>query len=116
VIGYVRGHLAEPLSVADLAERACLSPSAFAHLFRDVSGMSPYQFIKSVRLDRARELLVDGELNVSEVARSVGYSSLSHFINEFKRHFGITPRAYADAQRDVVPMRMDVATGRPAER
>jgi AraC-like DNA-binding protein len=50
------------------------------------------------------------------VARSVGYSSLSHFINEFKRHFGITPRAYADAQRDVLPMRMDVATGRPADR
>jgi AraC-like DNA-binding protein len=115
VIAYVRGHLADPLSVADLAEQACLSPSAFAHLFRDVSGMSPYQFIKSVRLDRARELLVAGELNVSEVARSVGYSSLSHFINEFKRHFGITPRAYADAQRDVVPMRMDVATGRPAD-
>jgi AraC-like DNA-binding protein len=116
VIEYVRGHLAEPLSVADLAELACLSPSAFAHLFRDVSGMSPYQFIKSVRLDRARELLVSGELNVSEVARSVGYSSLSHFINEFKRHFGITPRAYADAQRDVVPMRMDEATGHPPGR
>jgi AraC-like DNA-binding protein len=115
VIAYVRSHLAEPLSVADLAEQACLSPSAFAHLFRDVSGMSPYQFIKSVRLDRARELLVASELNVSEVARSVGYSSLSHFINEFKRHFGVTPRAYADTQRDVVPMRMDVATGRPAQ-
>lgn len=113
VIAYVRGHLSEPLSVADLAERACLSPSAFAHLFRDVSGMSPYQFIKSVRLERARDLLVCESLNVSEVARSVGYSSLSHFINEFKRHFGVTPRAYADAQRDVIALRMDLATGRP---
>ena len=113
VIEYVRGHLSEPLSVADLAEQVCLSPSAFAHLFRDVSGMSPYQFIKSVRLDRARDLLVCEDLNVSEVARSVGYSSLSHFINEFKRHFGVTPRAYADAQRDVIALRMDLATGRP---
>jgi AraC-like DNA-binding protein len=108
-----RGHLSEPLSVAELAEQACLSPSAFAHLFRDVCGMSPYQFLKSARLERARDLLVCENLNVSEVARSVGYSSLSHFINEFKRHFGITPRAYADAQRDVVPLRMDLATGRP---
>jgi AraC-like DNA-binding protein len=115
VIAYVRGHLAEPLSVADLAERACLSPSAFAHLFRDVSGMSPYQFIKSLRLDQARELLVTGDLNVSEVARAVGYSSLSHFINEFKRHFGVTPRAYADAQRAVVPLRLGAATSRPAD-
>jgi AraC-like DNA-binding protein len=113
VIAYVRGHLSEPLSVADLAERACLSPSAFAHLFRDVSGMSPYQFIKSVRLERARDLLVGEDLNVSEVARSVGYSSLSHFINEFKRHFGVTPRAYADAQRDVVALRMGLATSHP---
>jgi AraC-like DNA-binding protein len=113
VIAYIRGHLSEPLSVAELAEQACLSPSAFAHLFRDVCGMSPYQFLKSARLERARDLLVCENLNVSEVARSVGYSSLSHFINEFKRHFGVTPRAYADAQRDVVPLRMDIATGRP---
>jgi len=113
VITYIRGHLAEPLTVADLAERACLSPSAFAHLFRDVSGMSPYQFIKSLRLDRARDLLVCENMNVSEVARSVGYSSLSHFINEFKRHFGVTPRAYAEAQRDVIALRMDLATGQP---
>jgi AraC-like DNA-binding protein len=113
VIAYVRSHLSEPLTVADLADRACLSPSAFAHLFRDVSGMSPYQFIKSIRLDRARELLVAGDLNVSEVARTVGYPSPSHFINEFKRLYGVTPRVYADAQRGVIPLRMDLATGRP---
>jgi AraC-like DNA-binding protein len=114
VIAYIRDHLSEPLTVADLAERACLSPSAFAHLFRDVTGMSPYQFIKSARLGRARELLVEGEMNVGEIARTIGYSSLSHFINEFKRHFGVTPRSYADSQRDVVPLRMDLSTGRPA--
>jgi AraC-like DNA-binding protein len=71
-IGYIRSHLAEQLTVADLADFVCLSPSAFAHLFRDITGMSPYQFIKGVRLERARELLVDGELNVGAVARTVG--------------------------------------------
>lgn len=111
-IGYIRGHLADQLTVADLADFVCLSPSAFAHLFRDITGMSPYQFIKGVRLERARELLIDGEMNVGAVARTVGYSSLSHFVNEFKRHFGVTPRSYADSQRDVVPLRMDLATGR----
>lgn len=110
-ISYIRDHLSEQLTIADLADYVCLSPSAFAHLFREIAGMSPYQFIKSVRMDRARELLVDGEMNVSEVARTVGYSSLSHFVNEFKRHFGVTPRSYADSQRDVVPLRMDLSTG-----
>lgn len=109
-ITYIREHLAGQLAVADLAEYVCLSPSAFAHLFRDVTGMSPYQFIKSVRMDRARELLVEGQMNVGEIARTIGYSSLSHFINEFKRHFGVTPRSYADSQRHAVPLRMDLAT------
>jgi AraC-like DNA-binding protein len=111
-IGYIRGHLADQLAVADLADLACLSPSAFAHLFRDITGMSPYQFIKGVRMERARELLVEGEMNVSAIARTVGYSSLSHFVNEFKRYFGVTPRCYADSQRDVVPLRMELSTGR----
>jgi AraC-like DNA-binding protein len=110
-IGYIRGHLADQLTIADLADFVCLSPSAFAHLFRDITGMSPYQFIKGVRMERARALLVEGELNVGAIARAVGYSSLSHFVNEFKRYFGVTPGSYADSQRDVVPLRMDLATG-----
>jgi AraC-like DNA-binding protein len=112
VIHYVTQRMSEPLTIADLAEHVSMSPSTFAHLFRDATGMSPYQFVKRLRLDRARGLLVDGELNVSEVATSVGYSSLSAFITEFKRHFGLTPKAYADAQRGGVALRVDRATSR----
>jgi AraC-like DNA-binding protein len=110
VIHYVTERLSEPLTIADLAEHVSMSPSTFAHLFRDATGMSPYQFVKRMRLDRARGLLVDGTLNASEVAKSVGYSSLSAFITEFKRHFGVTPRAYAEAQRGGVAFRVDRAT------
>ena len=55
VLEYVRGHLTEPLTVADMAEQVSLSPSAFAHLFREVAGRSPYQFVKEMRLDKARD-------------------------------------------------------------
>ncbi|MDT7710832.1 MAG: hypothetical protein QOG20_6439 [Pseudonocardiales bacterium] len=110
VIHYVSERLSQPLTIADLAEHVSMSPSTFAHLFRDATGMSPYQFVKRMRLDRARGLLVDGTLNASEVAKSVGYSSLSAFITEFKRHFGVTPRAYAEAQRGGVALRVDRAT------
>jgi AraC-like DNA-binding protein len=96
VLEYVRGHLSEPLTVADLAEQVSLSPSAFAHLFRDVTGRSPYQFVKEMRLDKARELLIDGQLAVTRVAQEVGYGSVSHFISEFRSRFGVTPRAYSD--------------------
>jgi AraC-like DNA-binding protein len=95
VLEYMRAHLYESLTVADLAS---LSPSAFAHLFRDVTGRSPYQFLKEMRLDRARELLVDGHLTVARISKEVGYASVSHFISEFRGRFGVTPRAYYDAQ------------------
>jgi AraC-like DNA-binding protein len=97
VLEYVRGHLSEPLTVADMADLVRLSPSAFAHLFRDVTGRSPYQFVKEMRLDRARELLVDGDLTVARISKEVGYASVSHFISEFRGRFGVTPRAYYDA-------------------
>jgi AraC-like DNA-binding protein len=79
-----------------MAEQVSLSPSAFAHLFRDVTGRSPYQFLKEMRLDRARELLVDGNLAVARVSKEVGCASVSHFISEFRVRFGVTPRAYCD--------------------
>jgi AraC-like DNA-binding protein len=97
VLEYVRSHLSELLTVADMADLVRLSPSAFAHLFRDVTGRSPYQFVKEMRLDRARELLVDGDLTVARISKEVGYASVSHFISEFRGRFGVTPRAYYDA-------------------
>jgi AraC-like DNA-binding protein len=97
-LAYVRNNLSQPMTVADMAEQVSLSPSAFAHLFRDVTGKSPYQFVKELRLDRARELLVDGGLPVTVVSKQVGYASSSHFISEFGRRFGMTPRAYQDVQ------------------
>ncbi|WP_143770351.1 AraC family transcriptional regulator [Pseudonocardia dioxanivorans] len=98
VISYVRKNMSEPLTVSDMAEQVSLSPSAFSHLFRDVTGKSPYQFVKEMRLNRARELLIENKLSVTQISRAVGYSSASHFINEFRDRFGATPRAYCDLQ------------------
>ncbi|GAA2866213.1 AraC family transcriptional regulator CmrA [Pseudonocardia halophobica] len=97
IIAYVSEHLAEPMSVSDLAERACMSPSAFSHLFRDVAGKSPYQFIKEMRLTRARELVIENENSITAISKAVGYRSTSHFINEFRDRYGMTPRACGDA-------------------
>jgi AraC-like DNA-binding protein len=92
-IEYMKDHLDEPISVAVLAEGACMSESAFAHLFKKCTGTSPYQFLKQLRFEHARDLLLENR-TVSEAARRVGYSSLSHFISEFKRYYGETPRSY----------------------
>jgi AraC-like DNA-binding protein len=94
-LDYIATHFSKPITVDMLAQQANLSPSAFARLFRDRTGQSPYQFVMETRLNRARELLVEGRLGVTEVARAVGYTSVSHFIKGFRIRFGTTPRGYA---------------------
>lgn len=95
---YIAAHLAEPLTVSELAKQVSLSPSAFSRLFREMTGRSPYQFVKEQRLMRARDLLGQGRLGVTDVARSVGYPSLSHFIKEFRARFGSSPGEFVEAR------------------
>ncbi|MDF3320198.1 AraC family transcriptional regulator [Rhodococcus sp. C3V] len=97
-IEYIRSHLTDSITVNDIAREVQLSESAFAHTFRARIGVSPYQFLKSERLDAARRILLTGSgPSISEVARAVGYSSASHFITEFKRRYTVTPREYANS-------------------
>jgi AraC-like DNA-binding protein len=96
-LDYIAANLADPLTVTELAKQANLSSSAFSRLFRKATGHSPYQFVKEKRLNLARKLLGEGRLGVTEVARSVGYPSLSHFIKEFRNRFGATPGDYVDS-------------------
>ncbi|HEX3613552.1 MAG TPA: AraC family transcriptional regulator [Sporichthyaceae bacterium] len=94
---FVRANLANQLTVAQIAAQVGMSASAFAHLFKEVTGVSPYQFLTQARLDRARRLLEAGDLTVGEVARTVGYTGQSHFSREFRRRFGSTPSSFARA-------------------
>ena len=99
-ITFMRQEMDQPLTVRDLAEAVSMSESGFAHLFKTTMGVSPLQFLKQMRLEHARKALLGGS-NVSEAANSVGYASLSHFISEFRRHFGESPKAYAQRLRDL---------------
>lgn len=98
-LDYIATHLADPLTVNDLAKQVNLSSSAFTRLFGEATGRSPYQFVKEARLTRARELLDEGPLGVTEVSRHVGYPSLSHFIKAFRNRFGATPGEYVGMRR-----------------
>lgn len=91
VIAYARAHLTSAISVSQLAAQVSMSPSGFAHTFRAQTGVSPYRFVKDMRLDQARILLSQNGGAVSGAARAVGYTSVSHFAAEFKRRYGVSP-------------------------
>ncbi|MBY7890233.1 AraC family transcriptional regulator [Vibrio fluvialis] len=82
----------QQLTVQLLAEEANMSVSAFHQAFRGVTMESPLQYLKKVRLNKAKELIqVEGK-RVNDAARLVGYTSPSQFSREYKRHFNETPR------------------------
>lgn len=83
----------QPLRIDDLARVAGMSASGFHAHFRAVTGTTPLQFQKSLRLIAARRMLAPGGRSVSEVAFAVGYESPTQFAREFGRAFGVAPSA-----------------------
>jgi AraC-like DNA-binding protein len=93
---------AEPLEVAGMAEESGMSISAFHHAFKAVTATSPLQYLKSIRLHKARMLMVHDGLGAAIAADRVGYESASQFSREFKRYFGHAPVEEADRLRSML--------------
>jgi AraC-like DNA-binding protein len=96
-IQHVSSKLDEPVSIDDMARRAGMSRAVFHRKFKQVTSMSPIQFVKSMRLNNAA-MKIAGGMTVNEAALNVGYISASQFSREFKRAYGQSPRQWSDAQ------------------
>ena len=99
VLKCIHSDYAKPLGTEELARRAGMSVSVFHHHFKLVTASSPLQYLKRIRLDRARALMTLDGYNAGSAARAVGYESASQFGREFKRLFGVTPVEEADRAR-----------------
>jgi AraC-like DNA-binding protein len=85
---------ARRLDVAALARAALMSPAHFSRQFRAAYGETPYSYLMTRRIERAKALLRGGDMTVSEVCRAVGCSSLGSFSARFTELVGETPTAY----------------------
>jgi AraC-like DNA-binding protein len=97
LIDHVLRHAGNRLSVAALARRQALSPAALSKRFRRDTGMGLKRWLLLTAMERARELLGDGELPVQVVAERLGYADPFHFQRVFKRCVGVTPTAFRRA-------------------
>ncbi|RNE89316.1 AraC family transcriptional regulator [Marichromatium sp. AB31] len=91
VLRIMQSHYAEKLDVEQLAERVHMSPSAFHRAFKEITSDTPIQYLKKVRLTKARELMLHERIKAYMAADRVGYESPSQFSREFKRYFGQSP-------------------------
>ena len=93
-IAEIENDLARAWDVAQLALLVNLSASRFRHLFKEETGFSINQYLRERRLERAELLLRTTFLSIKEVALEAGLRSTSHFVQYFKKKYGVTPSAH----------------------
>ncbi len=91
---FVSANLHRTITLDDLAEVVCLSPSSLYKKMKEYADISPMEYVMKMRLGKAVELLRDDTLSVQDVAAAVGFNTHSFFSECFKREFGMTPRQW----------------------
>ncbi|WP_375505504.1 helix-turn-helix domain-containing protein [uncultured Nostoc sp.] len=96
VIDYIYDNLALELTLVELASLVNMSSYSFCRWFKALMGLSPHQYVIQCRIERAKFLLTYTQLAIIEIALQVGCSSQSNFTTLFRKHIGITPKAYRE--------------------
>jgi AraC family transcriptional regulator len=91
---YIADHLDQPLLLADLAALVQMAPYHFLRAFRQSTGLPPHQYVLARRLERAQALLKNPTISITTIAFRVGFRTLSHFTQHFRRQTGVTPTVY----------------------
>lgn len=94
IISYIEKHYSEPISLQQLADTIPCNSQYLCRTFREISGISPIQYLISYRLEQACSLLSQTTRPVTEIALDCGFENISYFIRKFKEAKGCTPKEY----------------------
>jgi AraC-like DNA-binding protein len=90
---FIDNHYSEPIDLNILSSEATFSKFHFLRLFKEIYGMTPYVYLKKIRIEKAKELLSQ-DVSVEEVCFHIGFDSVTSFTTLFKRQVGATPAAF----------------------
>ena len=96
---YISSHIREKLSVPLVARQVDVSPSYLTALFHKNLQISPGEYIRRIKLQESKQMIRENNLNFTEIAAELHYSTVHHFSRQFKEKFGITPTEYAKSVR-----------------
>jgi AraC family transcriptional regulator len=94
IVDYIHSHLEQDLSLAKLAFIAKISLYHFARQFKKSVGAPPHRYVTQCRIEKAKQLLADKDLSITEITHQIGLQSQSHFTSLFHQSVGLTPSAY----------------------
>jgi len=100
IVDFIEANLDRNISLTQLAEIVRLSPYHFAHLFKKSTDISPHQYLILRRIERAKQLIVIGNLSLAAIAQTVGFASQGHFTYHFKRLVGVTPKVFLQRKQE----------------
>ena|SRR5215213_623515 len=104
VIALMDSSFQQELSAEELAQAVNLSASYLAHLFKAETGVSLFQYLKSLRMRKAKELMETTFLSVKQIRNRVGVRDKCHFARDFKKTYGLTPAQYKEHHlRGLIP-------------
>ena len=95
-VKYVRENYCKDLTMAEVANRICLNYSYFSLLFKGKTGMNFIDYLKTIRIEKAKELLKNTDYKVYEISGMVGYNNTKHFTTTFRVFTGISPKEYRE--------------------
>ena len=90
----IKSNYTEAINIENLAKKLGISASSLYHNFKRITALSPLQFQKKIRLEEAKNLLINQNLDAAEAAFAVGYASPSQFNREYSKMFGMPPKAH----------------------
>ncbi|MDJ0659318.1 MAG: AraC family transcriptional regulator [Crocosphaera sp.] len=93
-INYIEAHLTENLSLETIANYLGISRYHFCRIFKQSMGLSPHQYVIQQRVEKAKRMLREGNLSISDIAYACGFAHQSHFNYHFKKLTGVTPREF----------------------
>ena len=96
---YITNHIREKLTVPMVARQVDVSPSYLTVLFHKNLQISPGEYIRRIKLQESKQMIRENNLNFTEIASALQYSTVHHFSRQFKEKFGITPTEYAKSVR-----------------
>lgn len=91
---YIDEHYMEPLTLQSIGKELHISPYYLSHIFKDMSGYSPIQYLLRRRLGEAQNLLISTDLSITDIAGMVGFDTQSYFNAQFTKNVGIPPKKY----------------------
>ena len=99
VLTYIDDHLSEDISLEMLAAIVHSEKSYFLKKFKHETGMTPMNYLRRIRIDKAKKLLLHSDMNITQISAAVGFQSIHHFSSVFKQTVGVSPSEFKDMHR-----------------